>query len=140
MIQTFLGYSCLAPPNVFIVLCLVGALLASLRRRLGQPTVLVAGACLFVAATPAFSSYLISLLGRQIPEESERLRSAQAIVVLGADVHSGYQGAPDRLGEQSLERLVFAADAHRQLHLPVAVSGGRLSDWRTPVAELIKRL
>src|SRR6266566_2860470 len=46
-------------------------------------------------------------------------------VVLGGDVHFG-DGAtvPDSLGPLSLERVVYAAQAYRRLHLPVAVSGG----------------
>ena len=58
--------------------------------------------------------------------------------MLGADVRPGKNITADRLGPQSLERLTMVVDAYRQLHLPVAVSGGRLSDWQTSVAELMK--
>ena len=33
---------------------------------------------------------------------------------------------------------MFAADAYKQLHLPVLVSGGRVSNLRTAVAEIMK--
>jgi hypothetical protein len=47
--------------------------------------------------------------------------------VLGAGVHPGDGAAvPDTLGALSLERLVYAAEAYRALHLPVLVSGGRV--------------
>jgi len=93
--------------------------------------------CLFVAATPAFSSYLLQCLQAEIPKGAD-LSSAQAIVVLGADVRPGNGAVPDSPGPQSIERLLFAAEAHHQLHLPVVLSGGRVSNWQVPIAELMK--
>jgi uncharacterized SAM-binding protein YcdF (DUF218 family) len=67
------------------------------------------------------------------------LSQAQAIVVLGGDVRAG-DGAdiPDRLGPLSLERVVFGAQAHRQLQLPVVVSGGTLPGAHSSQAALMK--
>jgi len=50
------SYGFLAPPALFITLCLAGALIGLAWRRVGIAVVLVAGLCLFVAATPALSS------------------------------------------------------------------------------------
>ena len=61
-----------------------------------------------------------------LPADAD-FRGVQAIVVLGGDVRAG-NGADiaDALGPLSLERVVLAARAYRQLRLPVAVSGGRV--------------
>src|SRR5258708_3448274 len=46
----------LSPPAVFVLLCLVGALLSLLWRRLGIAVSLIASLCLYALATPALSS------------------------------------------------------------------------------------
>src|SRR5439155_18522686 len=71
------------------------------------------------------------------PRDADLTR-AQAIVVLGGDVRVGNgRDIPDRLGPLSLERLAFAAAAHRRLGLPIAVSGGRMEEARESEAALM---
>jgi len=111
-----IGYGFLAPPNVLIVLCLVGALSSLVWRRIGMILVLVSSFSLYVAATPAFSSYLLRCIESKTPE-SKNLNIAQAIAVLGVDVRRGHNIISERLGPQSLERLVMAAEAYHRLHL-----------------------
>jgi uncharacterized SAM-binding protein YcdF (DUF218 family) len=135
--RSVVGYGFLAPPNVFIALCLLGAIVALIWRRVGITITLAVSLCLFVTATPAFAACLLVWLEADIQQETD-FSSAEAIVVLGADVRAGGDAGPDRLGPQSLERLIFAADAYKQLHLPVAVSGGRLPRSRTSVAGMMK--
>ena len=132
------SYGFLAPPAIFIALCLIGALLAVRWRHAGIALALGSSLCLFVAAMPAVSSYLLWRVEAGLPQQAD-LGSAQAIVVLGGDVRSG-NGAevPDTLGPLSLERLVFAARAYRRLHLPVAVSGGRIGSAHTSEGALMK--
>ena len=73
------------------------------------------------------------------PPDKLDFSAAQAIVVLGGGIHRGDgDKAPDTLGPWSLERLDFAAHAYRQLHLKVAVSGGRPDDVHTAEATLMK--
>ena len=55
--RNLVGYGFLAPPTFLIVLCLVGALLLLVWRRVGTAIVLASSLCLFVAATPALSSH-----------------------------------------------------------------------------------
>ena len=117
------SYGALAPPEVLVLLVLAGALLALVRWRLGLAIVLTASLCLYLLATPALSSWLMRATEADLPEEPD-LNGAQAIVVLGADVHRGAEGEPDTLGTYSNERIVYAAEAYRRLRLPVAVSGG----------------
>src|SRR4051794_31472941 len=130
--RILISYGFLAPPNILIILCFTGALLSLVWRRAGIIVALIASFSLYVAATPAFSSYLLWYLESKIPE-SKNLSIAQAIVVLGVDVYHGREIVSDRLGPQSLERLVMATEAYHQLHLPVAVSGGRISDSQVSV-------
>lgn len=136
--SSVVSHGFLAPPAVFITLCLAGALLAFVWRRIGLAIVLPASLCLFAAATPALSSYLLRRVEAEIPATPD-FRSAQAIVVLGGDQRVGDGGMiPDTLGPLSLERVFFAAEAYRQQHLPVAVSGGRASGVHASSAELMK--
>jgi uncharacterized SAM-binding protein YcdF (DUF218 family) len=133
--RSLVSYGVLAPPNILIVLCLAGALIALVWQRVGIAVTLFASICLFVVSTPAFSSYLTRYLETETPRGGE-LYSAQAIVVLGADIRTGE--GPDRLGLRTLDNVVMAADAYHQLRLPVAVSGGRLFRRHTSVADLMK--
>jgi uncharacterized SAM-binding protein YcdF (DUF218 family) len=134
---SLISYGFLTPPNILILLCLAGALLSLVWRRAGIIVVLAASFSLYVVATPAVSSHLLWYIESQT-SESKDLGNAQAIVVLGVDIRHGRDVVPDSLGPQSIERLAMAAEAYHQLHLPVAVSGGHISDSKMSVAELSK--
>lgn len=121
------SYGFLALPNVLILFSLAGALLLPIWRRTGMALVLCSSLSLFVAATPAFSSFLTRYLESQVPRNLD-LKGAQAIVVLAGDVRAGDDNLPDALGPLSVDRLLLAVDAYHQLHLPIAVSGGPMSD------------
>ena len=136
-IRFLIGYGFLAPPNVFIVFCLLGPLAALVWPRTGITIACAAGLCLFVTATPAFSSALLVWLEYGVPKTSD-FSSAQAIVVPSADFRLGDGTTADRLGPQSLERLLLAADAYAQLHLPVVITGGDVSRSRIAGAEIMK--
>lgn len=131
------SYGALAPPEIFILLGLLGALLALAWRRLGLAIALAASLCLYLLATPAGSSWLMRTAEAGVPDNPD-LSKAQAIVVLGADVHRGADGAPDTLGTFSSERVVGAAAAYRRLHLPIAVSGGPADDSSAAAGDLMK--
>src|SRR4051812_4569638 len=78
--RILISYGFLAPPNILIILCFTGALLSLVWRRAGIIVALISSFSLYVAATPAFSSYLLWYLESKIPE-SKNLSIAQAIVV-----------------------------------------------------------
>jgi hypothetical protein len=80
--RSLVSYGFLAPPALFITLSLVGAVTALVWWRIGIAIVLVSTLCLYVAATPAFSSYLAYQLETEIPENVD-FSDAGAIVVLG---------------------------------------------------------
>jgi uncharacterized SAM-binding protein YcdF (DUF218 family) len=136
--ERLFSFGFLALPTAFITLALVGALLALRWRRIGLWLAVFSGFCLFAAATPVLSSYLLSRVEAGLPADSD-FHTAQAIVVLGGDVRPGAGASiADALGPLSLERVVLAARAHRQLGLPVAVSGGRVGSARSSEAALMK--
>jgi len=135
--RSVIGYGVLAPPAIFIVLCLLGAAVALVWWRIGITVVLVASICLFAAATPAVSSLLLVWLESRV-QQGTNLTSAQAIVILGADLRPDDAATPDRLGPQTLERLFFAVDAYKQYHLPIAVSGGPAAKSQPPLAEIMR--
>jgi uncharacterized SAM-binding protein YcdF (DUF218 family) len=136
--ERIVSFGFLAPPTVLITLCVIGALIALKWRVVGLTLVLVASLTLFAVATPAVSSWLLRRAEAGVPRQVD-FDGAQAIVVLSGEMRVG-NGAdiPDRLGGRSIERLAFATDAHHQLHLPVAVTGGRASDEGASEATLMK--
>jgi uncharacterized SAM-binding protein YcdF (DUF218 family) len=124
--DSLFSYGFLAPPTVFITLALLGALVALRWRRLGIGLALGSSLSLFAASTAVVSSFLLARVEAALPNDVD-FAAAQAIVVLGGDVHVGDGGeVRDELGPLSLERVALAARAHRRLRLPVAVSGGRV--------------
>ncbi|MBV9016470.1 MAG: YdcF family protein, partial [Alphaproteobacteria bacterium] len=132
-----ISYGFLTPPAVLILLILLGALLALRWRGFGIALAILSAAALYALATPFAASYLLQQVESGIPESAD-LSGAQAIVVLGAGVHLGSAAAPDTLSPLSIERVFFAAQAYRRLHLPVAVSGGRVFPAQTAEADLMQ--
>jgi len=127
----------LTPPAVFVLLCLAGALLTLVWRRLGLALSLVASLCLYALATPVVSSALLYRIEAKLPSTPDFV-GAQAIVVLGGDMRIADPPDPDSLGPLTLERVAFGARAYRQLQLPVAVSGGSVRDSRATFGDLMK--
>ncbi len=124
---------------ILVALCLIGALLVPLWRWGGTALVLASSLSLFVLSTPVASSILLRWAEAGLPPAGD-LAQAQAIVVLGGAVIPGNgEDVPDVLGPVSLERVAFAADAQRKLHLPVLVSGGNLRAGHTSESILMKR-
>jgi uncharacterized SAM-binding protein YcdF (DUF218 family) len=133
-----ISYGFLTPPAVLILLSLVGALLALRWRRFGLALVILSSMGLYALATPFVASWLLHDIESGIPDSAD-LSTAQAIVVLGGGVHVGDgDAAPDTLSPLSLERIVYAVEAYRRLHLPVAVSGGQIFPARTAEATLMR--
>ena len=131
-----LSYGALAPPEVFVLLALFGAMLA-MWRRLGVTIVLASSLCLYLLATPVISSCLMRTAEAGVPDNPD-FTGALAIVVLSADVHRGADGQPDTLGPYTTQRVVYAAEAYRRLHLPVAVSGGPVEETSATAGDLMK--
>jgi uncharacterized SAM-binding protein YcdF (DUF218 family) len=131
-----ISYSILMPPTIFIVVCLAGALIALVRRRIGTAVMLVGSISLYLSAMPVTSCLLQGLPGpiAVAPDTG----GAEAIVVLAADAHPGGADGHYRVGERTLERLAIAARLHRRLKLPLAVSGGPIGDANVSAAQLMQ--
>jgi uncharacterized SAM-binding protein YcdF (DUF218 family) len=133
-----ISYGVLSPPSVLILLSATGAWLILWRPRLGMAVTLIATSLLFLAALPVLAALMLQEVEIELPRKLD-FTGAQAIVVLGAGVHLGDdEGAPDTLGPLSLERLALAARAYRQLHLKIAVTGGRVGGAHATEASLMK--
>jgi uncharacterized SAM-binding protein YcdF (DUF218 family) len=124
---SILSHGFLSPPTVFITLALIGAWLTLYRAPMGVLISLIAALSLYACATPVVASILLERLDAKVPTGTE-LSQAQAIVVLGGDLHLSHGVDEDALGPLSQQRVAYAAAAYRKLHLPVAVSGGPVSD------------
>lgn len=138
--MSWISYSSLIPPNLFILLALVGVLIAWWRKPIGLAVATGAIGCLYLVSMPITAGLLMRW--------SEAIASATpmpgsetppgAIVVLGADARHG-DGAPEAVGPLTLERLEEAARQQRRLGLPILVSGGPLGAPGRPLAALMSK-
>jgi uncharacterized SAM-binding protein YcdF (DUF218 family) len=124
---SWLSYSSLIPPNLFILLAMIGVLIAWRRKPVGLAVATAAIGLLYLAAMPVTAGLLIRW-AETIAFDEPTLASDQppgAIIVLSADARrSGIPGVPDTVGQLTLERLAEAAQQRRRLGLPILVSGG----------------
>jgi uncharacterized SAM-binding protein YcdF (DUF218 family) len=123
----WLSYSSLIPPNLFILLAMIGVLIAWRRKPFGLAVATAAICLVYLAAMPVTAGLLIRW-AEAIAFDEPTLPSDQppgAIVVLSADARrSAVPGVPDTVGQLTLERLAEAARQQRRLGLPILVSGG----------------
>ena len=125
--MAWISYSSLIPPNLFILLAMIGVLIAWRRKPFGLAVATAAIGLVYLAAMPVTAGLLIRS-AEAIAFDEPTLRSDKppgAIVVLSADARrSGIPGVPDTVGQLTLERLAEAARQQRRLGLPIMVSGG----------------
>src|SRR5437762_1951004 len=126
-LRFLLSNSSLNPPNLFILLAMIGVVFAWRRKPLWLAVATAAIGCLYLAAMPV-AAYLLIRSAEAIAVGEPRLASdgpPGAIIVLSADVRrSSIPGVLDTVGPLTLERLAEAARQQRRLNLPVLVSGG----------------
>ena len=138
--MSWISYSSLIPPNLFILLTALGILLAWRRARLGLVVATIGTTLLYLAATPIVSDSLfwsVEALAGVIPR-APAAGPPGAIIVLSGDYHqSDTPGEPDTVGLLTLERLAEAASQERRLGLPVLVSGGQPKDADESLAGLM---
>jgi uncharacterized SAM-binding protein YcdF (DUF218 family) len=117
------------PPAVFVLLVLVGILLAWRWRRIGLTVAWGSAVTLYLLATPLVGSRLLATQQTEPPLDAVAARSAQAgaIVVLSGDQHRlQIDYGSETVGPITLERLRRAARLQRDTDLPLMVSGGLL--------------
>src|SRR5271156_393081 len=136
----WISYSSLIPPNLFVLLAMVGVVLAWRWRRVGLVLATVAMACLYVTATPLAAFALIrsaEALAGVIPTLPAPAPPAAIVVLSGDFRHSQVAGGKDTVGPVTLTRLADAASEQRRSGLPILVSGGRVEDADAPLADMM---
>jgi uncharacterized SAM-binding protein YcdF (DUF218 family) len=138
--MAWISYSSLVPPNLFILLAMLGVLLAWRWTRLGLAVATIGTILLYLASLPVVADCLIwsvETLAVTMTNPASAARP-EAIVVLSGDYRPGEKpGEPDTVGPLTLERLAEAAYQQRRLGLPVLVSGGRPRDADESLARLM---
>jgi uncharacterized SAM-binding protein YcdF (DUF218 family) len=142
LVVSWLSYSSLIPPNLFILLAMIGVVIAWRRKPFGLTVATAAIGCLYLVSTPAVADLLIRW-NEAIADDALALPSIAppgAIIVLSADArHSDIPGASDMVGPLTLERLAAAAREQRELGLPILVSGGPPDDPESSMATLMSK-
>ena len=127
--------SLLLPPFGLFVLIVVGWLIMHRRRRLGRALFAAGLVALYLFSTPYIGSSL--LRGLQVDQPLPLDPSVQdigAIVVLGANVRrQAPEFGGDTVGSLTLERIRYGAKLHRELGLPLLVTGGATRPQGYPV-------
>src|SRR5262245_2746544 len=138
--MSWLSYSSLIPPNLFILLTAIGLVLAWRWHRFGLVVAIVGGALLYLASVPVVADYLIGYV-KDLATEVLVLPSSSppgAIIVLSGDYRrSDVPGRAYSAGPLTLERFAVAAREARRLGLPVLVSGGRVGDISESLASIM---
>jgi uncharacterized SAM-binding protein YcdF (DUF218 family) len=139
----WLSYSSLIPPNLFILLAMIGVVFSWRTKRLGLMLATAAVGCLYLVSMPVVAHLLIRST-EAMAGAGAKLRSDArpgAIIVLAADVRrSEVPGVPDMVGPLTLERLAEAARQQRHLGLPILVSGGAVEDDEESLAALMSKV
>lgn len=123
----WISYSSLVPPNLFILLVIIGVALAWRWRRAGLALATAATACLYLVSLPVVGFLLMRAaddLAAVVPKLPLPAPPG-AIVVLSAEFRpSNLPGGRDTVGPVTLERLAEGVSEQRRLGLPILVSGG----------------
>ena len=140
--MSWLSYSSLIPPNLFILIGTAGIVIAWRTKRFGLTLATVGIGCLYLVSMPVVAGLLIrwsEAIAQTIPALASNTPPG-AIIVLSADArHSDIPGEPDMVGPLTLERLAEAAKQQRHLGLPILVSGGPPGDHRASLAALMSQ-
>lgn len=100
------------------------------------------GALAWLFSTPFVAAHLTRRLETSASVlDPGALSDVGAIVVLSADVvHHAPEYGGETVGPLTLERLRYAARLERATGLPVLVTGGRISPWDPPLADIMARV
>ena len=123
------SYSSLIPPNLFILVAIVGIILAWRWRRTGLVLATAAVSCVYLVSTPLIGLLLLCSADRLagfVPTLSPAGPPGAIIVLSAGYRHCSRPGCRDIVGPVTLERLAEAAHEQRRTGLPILVSGGWL--------------
>lgn len=114
------------PPLSLLLLLLFGLLLYR-RPTIARRLFIASFVLLWLASTPYIAESALQLLERQTSPLNIKAQSASAIVILGGGTyfHAPEYADQDTVGEATLVRLRYGTRLHRELQLPVLVTGGK---------------
>jgi len=126
------------PPGILLVMLLTGWLFA--RKAFGRLLLLVGIALFYGLSTPAALDWLagqLETVPAQTIDELKRARADGILVFLaGLRENNPEYGGADALSPMSLARIDYALAVHRETGLPILLSGGRISEQSTPLAQV----
>lgn len=129
----------LPPGSIIVILLLTGVWLWRRNLRRYAAINLFVALLLWAVSIGPISDALMGRLeaGLTIPRHAQ----GDVVILLGGGIH---EGVPDLTGsgtpgEDMLARLVTAVRLHRQLHIPIIISGGSGYAGRSPEAPVIRR-
>jgi uncharacterized SAM-binding protein YcdF (DUF218 family) len=129
--------SLLIPPSGLIFWILLGLLVRRYRRRLGTAIISVSFALLYALAMPITGGLLTKGIEAQYTSPSGHIVPGAIIVLAGDTSRTTIAGAVAEPGPLSLQRLFDAAALAHKTHLPILVTGGRLSPNQPPSADIL---
>lgn len=138
--MSWLSYSSLIPPNLFIMAAMIGVVIAWWRKPLGLGVATAAVGCVYLVSMPLTAGLLLRFVETIGSDESGPApgEGPGAIIVLAADAQYN-DGEPQAVGPLTLERLAETARQQRRLGLPILVSGGPPSQSSRSLAALMSR-
>jgi len=139
-IAAALAKTLLLPPFSLFLSIVIGWLVMGRNRRLGRALLAAGLAILYLLSTPYVGGLLLrGLQDHQALPLGRPLERAGAIVVLGADVRrEAPEYGGDTVGRLTLERIRYGAKLHRELGLPVLVTGGAAEPSERPVGSVMR--
>ncbi|MFT5173886.1 MAG: uncharacterized SAM-binding protein YcdF (DUF218 family), partial [Gammaproteobacteria bacterium] len=130
----------LLPPGGILVLLLAGLALYRRQAKIAVICLTLATLALYAFSTGAFVHWLMAPLesSAALSATDPRLADRQAIVVLGGGRrrHALEYGG-ETVSSRTLERVRYGARLHRQLGLPIAVTGGVVASTGAAEAQLM---
>jgi uncharacterized SAM-binding protein YcdF (DUF218 family) len=127
----------LLPPALQLLILLLALVLWRQHRVLARTCALLSLLSLWLLSTPFVATRIAQAIEPPpLPRAALHSIEADAIVILGAYLRFNADEFGDFVSSRhGIERLRYAVFLHRQLGLPIAISGGRLdTDWERSLA------
>jgi uncharacterized SAM-binding protein YcdF (DUF218 family) len=130
----------LLPPLNLLLLLLAGILLISRSPKIGRWLIIASFALLWLLSTPYIAEGSLHLIEARTKALGSIPVEADAIVILGGGsyFHAPEYASQDTVSDYTLLRLRYGARLHRELKLPLLVTGGKPLGNSTSEAQQMK--
>jgi uncharacterized SAM-binding protein YcdF (DUF218 family) len=115
----------LLPPTGFVLFALLALFFINRWPRTARLALWLSIGSLLVLSLPSVSKGLIALLDAP-PLDSQRAKSAQAVMILGGGLIHATPEYGDTLSSYTLARTRYGARLAKQFRIPILVTGGRV--------------